>query len=164
MIVKVWLLVPVIQSSSLFLWANSPQVDLFLLNFYRCLPFHVFKIYTSHYTRFLVFNMFPPVTLSAFDFWNCWKAWLVKHGSHREDKCWNLWSANINPGLVPLFPISMEDSCPIQDTILKKYFVKNNVKNWKYKNHGWAPLSTRKPQPQKRKLWTTQLELSHCQS
>lgn len=63
-------MIPVIQSSSFFLSANCTQVDLFLINFYCSLPFHILKVDTSHETWFLVFKVLPPVSLSAFNFWN----------------------------------------------------------------------------------------------
>ena len=42
------------------------QMNLFLINFYCCLPLHIFEIDISHETWFLVLKILSPVSLSAF--------------------------------------------------------------------------------------------------
>jgi len=61
-------LIPIIKPGCFILCPNSTQVNLFLVNFYGSLPFHIFEINPPHNAWLLIHILLSSMSFSALDF------------------------------------------------------------------------------------------------
>jgi len=61
-------LIPIIKPGCFVLCPNSTQVNLFLVNFYGSLPFHIFEINPPHNAWLLIHVLLSSMSFSALDF------------------------------------------------------------------------------------------------